>query len=88
MAGMGDMIVRQVAAASSQAPSDTACGTSNDYDGRMGLRISAIFVILVGALSGMKPTAKTSAPLTIQVLRSPSMHIDIKASGFRRGRFS
>jgi len=57
MASMGALIVRQVAAAS-----DTpACGTSNDYDGRMGLRISAIFVILAGSLLGMKSTAKTSA---------------------------
>ncbi|KAI1489102.1 Zinc/iron permease [Biscogniauxia mediterranea] len=28
------------------------CGTGNEYDGRMGLRISAIFVILVGSLLG------------------------------------
>ncbi|KAI0597570.1 Zinc/iron permease [Biscogniauxia sp. FL1348] len=28
------------------------CETGNDYDGRMGLRISAIFVILVGSLFG------------------------------------
>lgn len=28
------------------------CGGGNEYDGRMGLRISAIFVILVGATLG------------------------------------
>ena len=28
------------------------CATQNDYDGRMGVRISAIFVILVGSLFG------------------------------------
>lgn len=28
------------------------CETGNDYDGRMGVRISAIFVILVGSLFG------------------------------------
>jgi zinc transporter 1/2/3 len=28
------------------------CSGSNDYDGRMGVRISAIFVILVGSLWG------------------------------------
>ncbi|KAI2466007.1 ZIP zinc/iron transport family [Annulohypoxylon bovei var. microspora] len=28
------------------------CDTGNDYDGRMGLRISSIFVILVGSLFG------------------------------------
>lgn len=28
------------------------CSTTNDYDGRMGLRISSIFVILVGSTFG------------------------------------
>jgi hypothetical protein len=28
------------------------CGSGNEYDGRLGLRISAIFVILVGSLLG------------------------------------
>ena len=28
------------------------CDSGNDYDGRMGLRISSIFVILVGSLLG------------------------------------
>ncbi|KAI0393127.1 ZIP zinc/iron transport family [Xylariaceae sp. FL0594] len=28
------------------------CGTGNEYDGRLGLRISSIFVILVGSLLG------------------------------------
>lgn len=28
------------------------CDPSNEYDGRMGLRISAIFVILLGSLLG------------------------------------
>ncbi|KXJ88913.1 Zinc/iron permease [Microdochium bolleyi] len=35
------------------APTVTiTCDTGNDYDGRLGLRISAIFVILVGSLLG------------------------------------
>ena len=29
-----------------------ACVSKNDYDGRMGIRISAIFVILVGSTLG------------------------------------
>ncbi|KAF2007301.1 low-affinity zinc ion transporter-like protein [Amniculicola lignicola CBS 123094] len=29
-----------------------ACGSGNDYDGRMGLRISSIFVIFIGSLLG------------------------------------
>lgn len=34
---------------------DTApveCSTENEYDGRMGLRISSVFVILVGSMFG------------------------------------
>ncbi|KAK8194945.1 putative plasma membrane low affinity zinc ion transporter [Phyllosticta capitalensis] len=34
------------------ADAATQCVTSNDYDGRMGLRISSIFVILVGSTFG------------------------------------
>lgn len=29
------------------------CGVGNDYDGRMGLRISSIFVIGFGSMLGM-----------------------------------
>ena len=65
MASPGDLVnvaVRQVAtaAASSAAVGATptggdtpACSVGNGYDGRMGVRISAIFVILVGSLFGM-----------------------------------
>lgn len=28
------------------------CGGGNEYDGRMGLRISAVFVILIGSMFG------------------------------------
>lgn len=31
----------------------TTCGGPNEYDGRLGVRISAIFVILVGSMLGM-----------------------------------
>lgn len=44
------LVLRQDA--DSEAEITPACGTSNDYDGRMGLRISSIFVILVGSLWG------------------------------------
>jgi zinc transporter 1/2/3 len=54
--------VRQVAAATvAAAPSDLAtaasplapaCSSGNDYDGHVGVRISAIFVILIGSLFG------------------------------------
>jgi zinc transporter 1/2/3 len=38
---------------SAAAESANACEENNDYDGRIGLRISAIFVILVGSMLGM-----------------------------------
>ncbi|KAI1213134.1 ZIP zinc/iron transport family [Annulohypoxylon truncatum] len=44
------------------------CDTGNDYDGRMGLRISAIFVILVGSLIG--------AVLPIWLGRSSRMRVN------------
>lgn len=34
------------------APRAEACDTSNDYDGRMGLRISSVFVILIASTFG------------------------------------
>ena len=47
--------VLQSAAASSAAATVTtqpACASDNDYDGRTGVRVSAIFVILVGSMFG------------------------------------
>ena len=41
--------VSSAAVATSTRP---ACMVENDYDGRLGLRVSAIFVILVGSLFG------------------------------------
>ena len=45
------LVLRQEAASPEAQPEDE-CG-GNGYDGRMGVRISAIFVILVGSLFGM-----------------------------------
>jgi zinc transporter 1/2/3 len=36
----------------SEAETMPACESSNEYDGRMGVRISSIFVILVGSTWG------------------------------------
>lgn len=33
-------------------PTQPVCGTENEFDGRLGLRISAIFVIFVGSFLG------------------------------------
>ena len=38
---------------SEEAPE--ACGVGNEYDGRIGLRISALFVILIGSTLGTPP---------------------------------
>ena len=40
------------AEAAAAATSQPACASENDYDGRIALRVSAIFVILVGSLFG------------------------------------
>jgi len=40
-----------------------ACDASNEYDGRMGARISSIFVILLGSTLGMQFTVST-LPMT------------------------
>ena len=56
------IIARQVAESaiieSADAETVVACDAGNEYDGRIGLRISAIFVILVGSLFGksMRPS--------------------------------
>ena len=45
----------QAAVATPAAATSTAkpaCDTKNDYDGRIGLRVSAIFVILIGSTFG------------------------------------
>ncbi len=42
------------AVATAAATSAPTCNAGNGYDGRIGLRISAIFVILVGSLFGME----------------------------------
>ena len=39
------------AAAATSTP-QPACTSDNDFDGRIGLRISAVFVILIGSLLG------------------------------------
>lgn len=43
------LVLRQDAGAEDAPPE---CKGQNDYDGRMGVRISAIFVILIGSLFG------------------------------------
>ncbi|KAF2792325.1 ZIP zinc/iron transport family [Melanomma pulvis-pyrius CBS 109.77] len=44
------LLVRQAEEGVEEQP--VACSSSNDYDGRIGLRVSAIFVILIGSTLG------------------------------------
>ncbi|KAF2856635.1 ZIP zinc/iron transport family [Plenodomus tracheiphilus IPT5] len=44
------LVLRQDAGADEEQP--VQCETRNDYDGRMGIRISSIFVILIGSMFG------------------------------------
>ncbi|KAB2571029.1 Zinc/iron permease [Lasiodiplodia theobromae] len=58
--GVAHLVLRQdstESGASGSVPEDLIgtpgyCDTSNEYDGRMGVRISSIFVILIGSLLG------------------------------------
>jgi len=49
---IGRLVRREDSSDSSSFTVTIECGPENDYDGRLGLRISAIFVILVGSLLG------------------------------------
>lgn len=47
------LVLRQDATTPDPATDEPVrCKSENDYDGRMGIRISAIFVILVGSTFG------------------------------------
>ena len=76
------------------ATSIPACVPDNDFDGRIGLRVSAIFVILIGSLFGMcRQDPRLGTPMTetdcqLQVRYFQSTPTDIKVSEYRNGRFS
>lgn len=46
------LVLRQDAGAEAQPDAPIECKGQNEYDGRIGVRISAIFVILIGSLFG------------------------------------
>ena len=56
MQAIANVVLREAlpSASAAAATVDTtpACLSDNDFDGRIGLRVSAIFVILVGSLFG------------------------------------
>jgi len=49
------LLVRQDDGAEGQGNAPVQCEGENGYDGNLGLRISAIFVILVGSFFGESP---------------------------------
>jgi zinc transporter 1/2/3 len=56
------LVLRQESSAPETLPDEAiTCEGSNSYDGRMGVRISAIFVIFIGSLFG-KSSDTTSSP--------------------------
>ena len=57
------LVLRQDAGAGGaeeQPEEPIVCSGANDYDGRMGVRISAIFVILVGSTFGTSSSLTTT----------------------------
>lgn len=44
------------------------CGSENDYDGRLGVRISAIFVIGFGSLCGMSAVFEPGSSYVVRWL--------------------
>jgi zinc transporter 1/2/3 len=51
-----------------QVDAPISCDSTNGYDGRMGVRISAIFVILIGSLFGT--SLSTILPALSEVTRT------------------
>ena len=47
---LAHLLVRQAEEGAEEAP--VGCSSENDFDGRIGLRVSALFVILVGSTLG------------------------------------
>lgn len=91
------VLARQIApdavieSATAAAETAIACDAGNEFDGRIGVRVSAIFVILVGSLFGRSTRWNYSScyPLIIyaisQALYSPSTLPVTKASVFPDG---
>jgi len=66
------LVLRQDDGAESQPEEVITCGGDNEYDGRMGTRISSIFVILVASSFGVYKKLRRSSHTNIaQVPCSP-----------------
>lgn len=66
------LVLRQDAG--SEAEAKPTCDGSNGYDGRMGVRISSIFVILVGSLWGKSRSFAARHVLHCLPLDTTSLH--------------
>ncbi|KAL1611793.1 low-affinity Zn(2+) transporter zrt2 [Paraconiothyrium brasiliense] len=53
------LVLRQAEEGADEEPSPGHCLSNNGYDGHMGIRISSIFVILIGSLFGMSYFRRT-----------------------------
>jgi hypothetical protein len=67
------LVLRQESSPPEEMPNEAIqCEGSNSYDGRMGVRISAIFVILVGSLFGMPFDSTTVSSACTNSNQAPS----------------
>ena len=83
--GVTRVIARQAAAmttvaaaATAIAASDTsspACSSNNDFDGRVGTRVSAIFVILAGSIFGKQTSTRLLEPIIRNILTTSRSHL-------------
>jgi hypothetical protein len=62
-----------VGTAAATGAAETGCEANNNYDGRMGIRISAIFVIFVGSTMGLLDySIKSTSNATNTYKQAPS----------------
>lgn len=69
------LVIRQAASTTTTTAAQSttiSCDTGNGYDGRIGLRVSAIFVILVGSTFGKKNGSLENTSLTTEHRRGVS----------------
>jgi len=72
---VAQLVIRQAASTTTTTAAQSttiSCDTGNGYDGRISLRISAIFVILVGSSFGKKTVSLENTDLTIKHRRGLS----------------
>ena len=87
MQAIANVVAREALASPSAAAATLAttpaCTSDNDFDGRIGLRVSAIFVILFGSLFGILsiPSFGTFHRLTSGKMQAPHSRYTQKIIG-------